>query len=86
MYCFFKFFIVAVILQIAMLTIVLSTGIGDGIVYVFYAVPYILLFPGDETNKVEISIFTISLLPLLFYAFLFGVCGCLTYKIKARAR
>ena len=85
MYCFFKFFIAAVVLQIGLLMLMLSTGIGDGIVYIFYAVPFILLFPGDETNKVEISIFTISLLPLLIYAILFGLGACLLYKLKEKA-
>jgi predicted membrane channel-forming protein YqfA (hemolysin III family) len=69
-----------------MLTFTFLTGIGDGIVYLFYAIPFMLLFPGDETKKVEISIFTMSTLPLLIYSILFSLSACSVYKFKAKIR
>jgi hypothetical protein len=86
MYCFFKFFIIGIVFQFGMLTFTFLTGIGDGIVYLFYAIPFMLLFPGDETKKVEISIFTMSTLPLLIYSILFSLSACSVYKFKAKIR
>lgn len=76
MYCFFKSFIVGLFIQSIVLTITLLTGIGDGIVYLFYALPYILLFPLKQGEKKEISIFVMAILPSVIYAMVFALTVC----------
>ena len=84
MYCFFKYFIIALVAQSMLLSLLISTGIGNSIVYLFYAIPYILLFPRNEANKIEISILFMAIIPSIIYAILFGLGVCLICKLRAK--
>lgn len=85
MYCFFKSFIVGLFIQSIVLTITLLTGIGDGIVYLFYALPYILLFPLKQGEKKEISIFVMAILPSVIYAMVFALTVCVIKGVRNSA-
>lgn len=85
MRCFFKYFAIALILQIILLPLILFTGIGESIIYLFYIFPIILFRPPDS-EKVEISIFVLMIPATVIYSVIFSVVVCAIGKVRNKFR
>jgi hypothetical protein len=82
MKCFLKLCVLALIAQAVLLALFNWTAIGDGVVYLFYAIPTIFLLlprvpPGE---KREVSTLILVIGPMIIYTILFGIIGCLIKK------
>lgn len=85
---FLKHFIIAFVVQVAVIALGLSTGIAAGFVYIFYMVPYALVdtvipLPA-QIGEGRISFFLLLCLPAIFYSTILGLAMVAINKIRNR--
>ena len=85
---FVKYFIIAFVVQVAVIALGLSTGIATTFLYIFYMVPYALVdtvipLPA-QIGEGGISFFLLLCLPAIFYSTILGLAMVAINKIRNR--
>ena len=90
---FLKYFAIGMVIQLlfagfVFLTVqVFGSAIGDGILFLFYALPWMIVLSGQPKDQQEISTFfliTGSLIPATVYATIFSVGACLIAGVRMK--